>query len=117
MSVPTFTISSSFLMGVNAEARQMAMPVTIVAMCGVRNRGCTCPKTSRQQPVAGHRHENPRLAQEQHQKHAGHARQTADGDDRRRAGAFFWLNAVAIGASVSMEGYGIMPVITNATAM
>ena len=36
-----------------------------------------------QQAVAGHGHEDPRLAEKQHQQHAGHARQAADGDQGR----------------------------------
>ena len=37
----------------------------------------------RQQAVARHGHEDPRLAQEKHQKHARHAGQAAGGDQAR----------------------------------
>ena len=76
------------------------------------------------QAVAGHRHEDPRLAQEEHQQHAGHARQAAGRDQHgrhRSTGSVFRVGrcpkATAIGALMSMSGYRTMPVITAATAM
>ena len=98
-------------MGVSAATRQITAPVTIVAMCGVRKRGWTCAEDAGQQAVAGHGHEDPRLAEEQHQQHAGHAGQTAGGRSARwppSAGlcsiAACLAKATAIGAFMSISG-------------
>ena len=59
-----------------------AAPVRIVALCGVRKRGWTVPKNEYgQQPVARHGEEDARLAEHQHQQHAGDAGDGAERDD------------------------------------
>ena len=56
----------------------------------------------RQEAVAGHRHEHPRLAEKKDQQHARHAGQTARGNQRRRA-----AEGVAVrGARLFREGVG-----------
>ena len=68
-------------MGVNAATTAMMPPVSMVEMCGVRNFGWTAAKMAGgSKPVAGHRQEDARLAEEGDEQHAGHAGQGADGD-------------------------------------
>ena len=86
ISVPMLTISSSFRIGVMAATTAMMPPVSMVEMCGVRNRSMDGGEDGRrQQPVAGHGQEDARLAEEGDEQHAGHAGQGADGDQRRGA--------------------------------
>ena len=49
-------------------------PVRIVDFQGVRKRWWTAPKNGRQQAIAGHRQQDARLAQHQHQQHGSDAR-------------------------------------------
>ena len=112
ISVPTLTISSSLRIGVRAATRQIMPPVTHRGDVRRAEARMDRAEDRRQQSVAGHGHEDSRLAQEQHQQHAGHAGQSAGRDQRGRHAqqtgsawsCAFWANATAIGALMSICG-------------
>jgi len=82
MSVPMFTSSARSRSGKSAATIATRMPVSMVALWGVRKRGCTAAKNSRGiSPSRANGEQHARLAQQQHEEHARDADHGAEGDD------------------------------------
>jgi hypothetical protein len=118
MSVPMFTRSARSFNGKTAATSATSTPVRMVALCGVRKRGCTAAKKLFGMRPSRAIASSTRACESSSTRRTLVIPTTAPSEIRNSAtGSPRALKALATGAWMSIWSYGIMPVSTAATRM